>query len=244
MNQPSRWRATLLLVLTFVIGVGSIVVFAAVPLGSLRVIRPAWPEAAILAWNAALSLLFFLQHSGMIRRPVRARLGRVVPPAYVPALYAIASGLALFLVVLLWQPSPTHLYSLGGVARVAAYALALAGFALFVWGWRTLKSFDPLGLRPLRATAPTPLSSDGEFAARGAYGLVRHPLYLAVILLLWSTPEVTADRMLFDVLWTAWIVLGTMLEEADLVAEFGESYRVYQRAVPMLIPWIKPRRSH
>jgi len=35
-----------------------------------------------------------------------------------------------------------------------------------------------------------------------------------------------------------WIVIGTVLEERDLVAEFGESYREYQSAVPMLVPSI------
>ena len=35
---------------------------------------------------------------------------------------------------------------------------------------------------------------------------------------------------------TAWIVIGTMLEERDLVATIGPEYRAYQRSVPMLLP--------
>ena len=37
-------------------------------------------------------------------------------------------------------------------------------------------------------------------------------------------------------LWTAWIVIGSILEERDLVFEFGDVYREYQRRVPMFIP--------
>lgn len=50
-------------------------------------------------------------------------------------------------------------------------------------------------------------------------------------------PDVTADQLLLSVAWSAWIWGATMLEERDLVAEFGESYRAYQRQVPMLVPW-------
>ena len=57
------------------------------------------------------------------------------------------------------------------------------------------------------------------------------------LVIIWCSPDVTADRLLFNVLFTAWIVLGTLLEERDLAAEFGETYSDYQRKVPMLIPW-------
>jgi protein-S-isoprenylcysteine O-methyltransferase Ste14 len=61
--------------------------------------------------------------------------------------------------------------------------------------------------------------------------------------MIWSCPDLTADRLLFNLLWTAWIVVGTLLEERDLVAQFGEEYRVYQTEAPMLIPSsIRPAR--
>jgi protein-S-isoprenylcysteine O-methyltransferase Ste14 len=66
---------------------------------------------------------------------------------------------------------------------------------------------------------------------------VRHPLYFFTLVLIWSSPDITLDRLLFNVLFTGWIVMGTRLEERDLVAEFGEHYRAYQRYVPMLIPY-------
>jgi len=72
---------------------------------------------------------------------------------------------------------------------------------------------------------------------RGPYRWVWHPLYLCVLVLIWASLELTADRLLFNVLWTAWMVVGAILEERDLLADFGEVYRDYQRKVPMLIPW-------
>ena len=57
------------------------------------------------------------------------------------------------------------------------------------------------------------------------------------LVLLWACPDVTADRLLLNGLFTGWIVVGSRLEERDLVREFGDAYRDYQRKVPMLLPW-------
>ena len=57
-----------------------------------------------------------------------------------------------------------------------------------------------------------------------------------MLLMIWSYPVLTMDRLLFNVLWTIWIVIGSVLEERDLSADFGDAYREYQRKVPMLLP--------
>jgi protein-S-isoprenylcysteine O-methyltransferase Ste14 len=74
----------------------------------------------------------------------------------------------------------------------------------------------------------------------GPYRWVRHPLYLTTLLMICSHPDLTADRLLFNILFTVWILAGTVLEERDLVDAYGDDYREYQRAVPMLIPYRKP----
>ena len=40
---------------------------------------------------------------------------------------------------------------------------------------------------------------------------------------------------------TAYIIVGTILEEKKLVLEFGDTYIKYQKEVPMLIPFTKSR---
>jgi protein-S-isoprenylcysteine O-methyltransferase Ste14 len=47
------------------------------------------------------------------------------------------------------------------------------------------------------------------------------------------------DRLLFNLLWTVWMVIGSYLEKIDLVAEFGDAYQEYQEKVPMLILLLK-----
>ena len=100
----------------------------------------------------------------------------------------------------------------------AVYFLSLAGF---VWGIQALGTFDPFGLKliadHLRGTESTRL----PLRVRGPYRWVRHPLYAFVLLMIWSCPDLTADRLLFNVLFSAWMIVGTILEERDLVIAFG-----------------------
>jgi protein-S-isoprenylcysteine O-methyltransferase Ste14 len=233
-----------LLTLSVVLGGGSLLVFAVhLYAGSLDLVRLDLPEASRLALDAGLSLAFFLQHSVMVRGPVRERLRRGMPAAFYPAIYSITSGLVLLLVVALWQQSSVVLVEFEGGARWGLRGVFVLGLAGFLWGERALGSLDALGTREIARYLRGRKRKTLPLAARGPYRWVRHPLYLFTLLLIWSCPDLTADRLLFNLLWSGWIFLGAVLEERDLVAEFGMPYEEYRRRVPMLLPWRGPRRG-
>ena len=227
-----------MMVLATVLGAGSVLLFAAN--GRLMSPRTDWLESTVLLWDAALSLAFFLQHSVMVRRGFHARIARVIPDHYQGAVYAIASGIVLALVALLWQRSDTVLLRLEGIPLWIAYACAAAAMAFLLWSVLALRSFDPLGLAPIRAHLRQEHCRSLPFTVRGPYRWVRHPIYSGILLLFWCTPVLTADRLLLNVLWSGWMIVGTILEERDLTARFGDAYQDYQRRVPMLIPWRRP----
>ncbi|RPJ84747.1 MAG: isoprenylcysteine carboxylmethyltransferase family protein [Acidobacteria bacterium] len=236
MKKSSVLPDASMLILSVLIGVGSVVMFAL--LQSVHYLPMGWPDSYVLVWDALLSLAFFAQHSGMVRRPVRARLAEIIAPRYQGALYSIASGVVLALVVVLWQPSEARFFVLEGVPRWIAQGLSILAVAAFVSSAVTLRrSFDPLGLGPIRAHLRGRADRADDFVVRGPYVWVRHPLYACILVLFWTNPDVTLDQFLLSVLWSTWIWVGATLEERDLVAEFGEVYREYQRRVPMLIPW-------
>jgi methanethiol S-methyltransferase len=232
------------MVLAVVIGGGSLLLF-----GTFLLIRPisivhfGSSELQVLLWDGLLCILFFIQHSGMIRSSFRNRFAPITPPHYHPAIYAIASGIALAAVVLLWQPSQTVTYQAEGLPRLLARAISVLAILGFAWGVRALKNFDTFGLVPIKVHLRGKQLLPPTFIARGPYLWIRHPLYFFMIVLIWSAPDVTADRLLFNVLWTLWIVVGSYLEERDLVSEFGNKYRDYQKTVPMLFPWRLLRSS-
>ena len=254
MAQGSGLAARCLRAATIGIGAISLLAFIGYPRGLLPIMPRGWSLGAVLAWDSFLSVLFFAQHSIMIRRKVRARLESVIRPEYYMAIYSIASGIALLLAVVLWQPSALVAYRTGGPAPWiirALFALAMTGFA---WGMFSLRPFDPFGVIPLNAALRGRRLPSPSFSVRGPYRWVRHPLYSLFIAILWLNPQPTVDVLFGSAIWTLWIVLGTILEERDLVSDFGNAYRRYQRGVPMFFPWrgrlsewqrdVEPDRQH
>lgn len=193
-------------------------------------------EASALVLNAFLSLGFFVQHSVMIRRSFRRWSTRFIEEKYQGALYTISSSVFLLLIVVLWQQSSCTLVSVQGPLRWLLRGVFFLSGAGILWGLWSLGKFDAFGLDSLRNTAQGATAAQNRLLVRGPYRWVRHPLYFFCLLMIWSCPDCTADRLLFNVLWTAWIVVGTVLEERDLVDSFGEEYRNYQRQAPMLFP--------
>jgi protein-S-isoprenylcysteine O-methyltransferase Ste14 len=230
-----RLLAHFMAALAILFGVGSLALFVAFPLGS-RPVPIAMSKAGALWWDTLLSLLFFTQHSGMIRRRFREFVSGPVPAPYQRAIYSVASGIALSALVLLWQPAEGYLWRLQGLFRWAAHALALVAVSLFVWGAVALREVDMFGVAAVRAHLRKSAEPQAGFSVHGPYRWVRHPWYLGAVLLFWSSPDVTPDRLLFSILWTVWICIGTRLEERDLLREFGASYAAYRQQVPMLIP--------
>jgi protein-S-isoprenylcysteine O-methyltransferase Ste14 len=205
--------------------------------GSLNLVPLGLSETAALGLNACLCLAFFTQHSGMIRRSFRRMIAKFLGEPYHGPIFTIAAGVVLMIFVLFWQESAHILASPKGILRWVLRAVFFLSFGGIFWGLWALRSFDVFGntpiLRRLRGMdPPQPL----PFLVRGPYRWVRHPLYLFVILIIWSCPNLTVDRLLFNIMFTAWMIVATLLEERDLVSDFGEAYRDYQRKVPMLIP--------
>jgi len=242
MNEIRRVLKYLVTGSAFLLGWGSLVVFTLfLFFGSFNLVNLGLGEGGLLL-DAGLSLLFFLQHSGMVRRKFRRSLATIMPEEYYAALYAIVSGATVLAVIFLWQEGALLVAAPPGPLRWSFRALFCLAIAGFLCCGRSLKYFDPFGIGPLlgrHAAKPGQMT----LTITGPYRLVRHPLYLLSIVMIWSCPDLTTDRLLFNLLWTGWIVVGAYLEERDLVDTFGDSYREYQRRVPMLIP-VRKRKPY
>ena len=241
-----KFLGYLILVVASMVGSFSLLLFGFFLFGdSFTVVDLGYSRIGVLVWDSLLCLMFFAQHSTMIRKAFRHRLTAIVPHPFQGALYAVASGAVLIVIVLFWQNTEQTLISLQGNSRWVAHGVFFASLIGMMWGMRALRSFDMFGIQPILAHIRASHVRAMPLTIRGPYRWVRHPLYFFMLVLIWCCPDVTMDRLLFNVLFTAWIVLGTLLEERDLIAEFGETYLNYQRKVPMLIPWklLKPLKS-
>ena len=88
--------------------------------------------------------------------------------------------------------------------------------------------------------------ADHHVVDTGPYGIVRHPIYTGIILASVATAMMrgTALAWLVACLITSGLVIKARLEEGFLREELGaETYGEYARRVPMLAPFLGPRRS-
>ena len=243
-SSTSRFASYVMLILTYLVGTVSMLFWMVFLFhGSLNLVNLGLGEIAGFGLNGSLSLAFFIQHSVMLRKSFRRWLAKFIRAEYHGALFTIASGVVLLILVAFWQKSAYVLATPQGIIRWLMRAVFILAILGSYWGFRALGSFDAFGLSPilnnLRGKDPPPL----PFIVRGPYRWVRHPLYFFCLLLIWSCPDLSLDRLLYNILWSTWIIVGSVFEERDLLADFGESYRDYQRKVPMLIPWrIRPVR--
>jgi protein-S-isoprenylcysteine O-methyltransferase Ste14 len=80
---------------------------------------------------------------------------------------------------------------------------------------------------------------NGKLVTGGLYRFVRHPLYTFGLLILWLTPSMTINSLIFYISLTVYIFVGAYFEERKLLREFGQEYADYKTATPMLIPGVK-----
>jgi protein-S-isoprenylcysteine O-methyltransferase Ste14 len=227
--------ATFLYAIAFVAGVG----------GVPRHIDngAAEPLATALAIDVVLLLVFAVQHSGMARPGFKRWWQRLVPPSIERSTYVLASSLALILLFWQWRPLPQVVWQVEGIARPLLFAVSMVGWLLVLTGTFLISHFDLFGLRqPWMRLRGAPPRGDEPFVERAYYRMVRHPLMLGFIIAFWAAPTMTMGHLLFALATTGYIVIAVkFLEERDLVAYYGDTYRDYQRRVPMLLPW--PRRG-
>lgn len=243
MTATTRLGACALAIAAIGLGGTSLLAFAAFLLvGPMPVVALSGTVGGALTVDLALSVGFFLQHSLMVRPFCQDRLSRRIPRWSIPALYAAVSGALLWVVIAFWQPTGVFVYRLGQPGRALVLGVFLAILAGFAWVTWSLGGFDGFGLGPLRARLRGIRVRRPPLTIAGPYRRVRHPLYSLVLLLLWATPDLSLDRALLNTTWTVWIVVGALLEERDLVAAYGDTYRRYRRQVPMLIPWARSPR--
>lgn len=193
-----------------------------------------------LAWTAYCTL-----HSAMISEAATSFLKRRLGDSFrFYRLFFNAIAL-LTLIPVLWYLRSLRqeaIFRWEGAWLVPKYVLLVSGILLVVAGGRHYSLGQFLGISQLRGAGSGGLAAGGGIDSSGILGLVRHPWYTAVVLLLWAG-DLDMAALVGDGVLTVYIVVGTLLEERKLVHEFGDAYRSYQRRVSMFVPlkWTRLR---
>lgn len=195
--------------------------------------RPAMsgPVVDPVAVNLLLFSAFALHHSLLARTGIKRSVQRYVPPEFERSLYTWTASLLFILVCTYWQGVPGILYRLGGVWAAAGYLVQAAGLLLTIRASAAIDVFDLAGVRPVLLARSGASPRHVPLETRGAYGLVRHPLYLAWTLLVFGTPVMTGTRAAFAAISTLYLALAIPWEERGLEELFGPEYEKYRRKV-------------
>ncbi len=207
-----------------------------------------------LTIDLALAAQFAVSHSLLLLPAVRRRLERWIPAEFYGLFFCVATCGSLLLLFSQWRASPAVAWQAHGTAAIAVQ-IAFAGswlalfYSLHLSGLGYQTGFTPWW-HWLR-NEPQPRR---QFRPRSAYLVMRHPVYLSFLGLVWFTPTVTLDRAILIAVWTAYIFIGSYLKDRRLQYYLGSLYRDYQARVPGFlgmplgplarIPWPPAAKSH
>ena len=195
-----------------------------------------WAEPHEVDWaasgfNAAVFTIFALHHSLFARTWAKDGLARLVPDRLLRSVYVWIASLLFVAVCVWWKP-------IGGVGyRHTGWIAAGHAVVQVVGVWiiaRSVRAIDALELAGIRSQSDAPGLQVG-----GPYRLVRHPLYLGWILVVFGAALMTGDRLAFAAITTVYLALAIPWEERLLRATFGNDYERYTRQVRWrMIPFI------
>jgi protein-S-isoprenylcysteine O-methyltransferase Ste14 len=184
---------------------------------------------ATLGYGAIHSLLASLRAKAMARNLLGPEGNRQYRLFF--NTFAVLTLLPVLLLLVL------HLGSLLYFRRGILLALSILGqlLALLLF-WVVFRQSRPAEFLGLTRSAES--GQTENLTTAGAYAIVRHPLYSTGLCALWLIPVMTTGLLAFCLGITLYILVGEELEERRLIGEFGDSYRVYQKKVARLIPFV------
>ncbi len=192
----------------------------------------------MLAYGVLHSLLAATGFKAIVRRLMGERLYQ---GWYRLGFNTIAVVTFLPVLVYVGLKSGPTVWQLSGLAAIVLQILQLIGFCGLAFSLLQIDTERFLGFRQLVTwldRKPLPLAPE-PLAVNGVYALVRHPLYLFSLLLIWPVPTMSSAWLGFCVGTTLYFVVGSLFEEQKLRQEFGDAYASYQQKVAWLIPFLR-----
>lgn len=178
--------------------------------------------------DLALISLFGLQHSVMARSWFKTRFMGRIPPAFERCTFVHAANVALFALILLWQPIAVEVWSFRSPLREAIWVAFGAGWLILLLGAFSFGILDLLGIEQMHAwyrAAPPP---PARLRTGLLYRWIPHPMYVGLLLAVWATPRMTVGHLLLAAGMTLYVLIARRYEERDLAARFGTEYVLWR----------------
>lgn len=198
---------------------------------------PAAPIGRAIVIDSLLLLVFAVQHTIMARPAFKGWITRYIPVAAERSTYVLAASGALALILWQWRPIAIDVWRVESqVGIIVIQSICGLGFAIVLYSSFLIDHFDLFGLRQVWLYLGGAPYTQRRFVERSLYRSVRHPLMLGFLIAFWATPQMTIGHLVFALLITGYVLVGTRIEERDLVRNLGQAYLDYRKRTPALLP--------
>lgn len=165
-------------------------------------------------------------------------------------LYSMVSGVtAAAAIYLILQVPDRAVWSAPSWLRWLLHGVQAAGFLFGAQAFRYLDKWEFMGFRQVwRYLAKGEVKgnlegmTERDLVTEGVYGIVRHPLYVAGLIIFTFSPRITVNGLVITVLADLYFLFGMFIEERRFVRIFGSQYREYMKRVPRMVPRMFRRR--
>ncbi|MCP4291484.1 MAG: hypothetical protein GY780_06585 [bacterium] len=157
---------------------------------------------------------------------------------YSRLIYVIFSSVSLLGVFGWWRTLPQALlWNWPGPWQYLRLAGILSAMVFFVLGAAAYDNRAFLGLRQLANHLRGIDGGQPEFSRKGVLARVRHPWYTGTILFFVFAMPVTDVNLVWRLVFIAYTLIGTEIEEKKLSVEWGDQYVQYKKEVGRFLPW-------
>jgi protein-S-isoprenylcysteine O-methyltransferase Ste14 len=187
--------------------------------------------------------LFYILHTALAASKLKRILESKWPDHYkwYRLFYSILSTI-LFMGILIqamFLPA-VSIFSTNPYSQYAGYMVATAGVIVLLRSAKQISLSSFLGVRPISKSP-----EKTELIISGIYSKVRHPLYVGLlgIFLGYFLVSGTVGALIHLGCLMVYLPIGIYFEEKNLLAEFGDRYRDYQKEVPAFFPKLHKKRA-
>ncbi len=205
----------------------------------------------VVAKIVVVFILFAFIHSLCVQEWVKRFFARVVGERAARGLYRflyILFSAITTMAAFLYIYSLPDYYIFRGPAwfRWSMHIIQLVGLLFAASTFRTLDNLEFMGIKQfIKFLKGEEIEGDIEgitinrLITTGAYGVVRHPMYLGGLIIFSFEPNITRNWLTVTVLADLYFIYGAIAEEKRLKKHFGKEYEEYMNRVHRFLPTIK-----
>jgi protein-S-isoprenylcysteine O-methyltransferase Ste14 len=205
---------------------------------------------------AAIFLLFAIFHSITVSQKFKGACRDFLGDTFMRVCYRAVYNTVSFITAitaLSWihQVPDRQLWAAPVWLRWVMYIMQIAGLVFGSLSFKYLDSGEFLGITQVRryllrreVAGNIEGLTGKDLVTTGVYGIVRHPLYVAGIVIFSFNPHLTVNSLTVTVFADLYFLFGMFIEERRFLMIFGDQYREYMKCVPRMIPQPHCRNRH